>query len=54
VRAGIAAGMQVWRFTGGTHLAGQDLAAPEDARAALHFDRFADFFTLSPALLRRS
>ena len=53
VRAGIAAGMQVWRFTGGSHLAGQSLDAPEDARATLHFDRFADFFTLSPALLRR-
>lgn len=54
VRAGIAAGMQVWRFIGGSHLAGQSLDAPEDARAALHFDRFANFFTLSPALLRRS
>lgn len=53
VRAGLAAGMVVWRFTGGSHLAGQSLEAPEDARAALHFDRFADFFDLSPALLRR-
>lgn len=53
VRAGLAAGMQVWRFTGGSHLAGQSLDAPDDARATLHFDRFADFFTLSPALLRR-
>lgn len=53
VRAGLAAGMQVWRFTGGSHLAGQSLDAPEDARAHLQFDRFADFFTLSPALQRR-
>ena len=54
VRAGLAAGMQVWRFTGGSHLLGQSLEAPEDARAARHFDRFADFFSLSPSLLRRS
>lgn len=54
VRAGVAAGMVVWRFTGGSHLAGQSLEAPEDARAALHFDDFARFFELSPALLRRT
>lgn len=53
VRAGLAAGMVVWRFVGGTHLAGQDLDAPEDARAALNFATFADFFDLHPALLRR-
>ena len=50
VRAGLAAGMQVWRFTGGSHLAGLSLDAPEDAKAALHFNNFADFFALDPAL----
>lgn len=53
VKAGIAAGMVVWRFTGGSHLAGLSLDAPEDAKAALHFKDFADFFNLHPALLRR-
>ena len=50
VRAGKAAGMVVWRFTGGSHLAGQSLEAPEDARAALNFAAFSDFFALAPAL----
>lgn len=53
VRAGLAAGMQVWRFTGGSHLTGQSLDAPEDSRAALQFSAFADFFDLHPALSRR-
>ena len=53
VKAGLAAGMVVWRFTGGSHLAGLSLDAPEDARAALHFHDFAGFFDLSPALTRR-
>jgi HAD superfamily hydrolase (TIGR01509 family) len=52
VRAGIAAGMVVWRFTGGSHLAGLSLDAPEDAKAALHFKDFADFFDLHPALMQ--
>ncbi|MBI1171425.1 HAD-IA family hydrolase [bacterium] len=53
VRAGLAAGMVVWRFTGGSHLAGKTLEAPEDARAAQSFDDFARFFDLHPALPRR-
>lgn len=52
VRAGLAAGMVVWRFTGGSHLVGQSLDAPEDARAVLNFATFADFFALTPALPR--
>lgn len=43
IRAGLAAGMEVWRFTGGSHLAGRDLSAPPDARAAREFASFADF-----------
>ena len=50
VRAGLAAGMTVWRFTGGSHLAGYSLDAPDDARAALNFATFGDFFDLHPAL----
>lgn len=47
LRAGLAAGMQVWRFTGGSHLAGMDLTPPPDATPHLSFAHFDDF----PALL---
>ena len=47
IRAGIAAGMQVWRFTGGSHLRGLDLTPPADATPHLTFDDFARL----PALL---
>lgn len=40
VHAGLAAGMQVWRFTGGSHLAGLDLTPPDDA---IPFATYADF-----------
>lgn len=50
VRAGLAAGMEVWRFTGGTHLRGLDLRPPEDARPHRVFDRFDGFFALRPDL----
>lgn len=43
IRAGLAAGMQVWRFTGGSHLRGQDLTTPPDATP---HDTFKDFATL--------
>ena len=43
LRAGLAAGMQVWRFTGGSHLAGIDLTAPPDATPHASY---ADFSTL--------
>lgn len=46
VRAGLAAGMEVWRFTGGSHLKGALPAPPEDAKAALDFADFNDFFDL--------
>lgn len=52
IRAGLAAGMTVWRFTGGSHLRGQDLTPPEDARPALDFDDFARFGLLLPGALR--
>lgn len=53
VKAGLAAGMVVWRFTGGSHLAGLSLEAPQEARAVLNFAAFAEFSGLHPALLRR-
>lgn len=48
IRAGLAAGMEVWRFTGGSHLAGRDLTPPEDARAARDFSDFGAFENLLP------
>lgn len=50
VRAGLAAGMQVWRFVGGSHLRGLDMSVPEDAQAARTFDDFAAFFDGYPGL----
>jgi beta-phosphoglucomutase-like phosphatase (HAD superfamily) len=53
VRAGLAAGMLTWRFTGGSHLRGRDLTEPEDARPTGRFDSFADFWMIDPGLRRR-
>ena len=55
IRAALAAGMQVWHFTGGSHFAGR--SAAHDSLAADHrphrqFDAFADFFHMSPDLRR--
>lgn len=52
IRAGLAAGMEVWRFTGGSHLAGRDLATPPEAAPNRTFASFADFFQFVPALER--
>ena len=54
VRAGLAAGMQVWRFTGGSHLVGLDLTPPEDAAAHAVYDSFAGLRAAHPALFRPS
>jgi HAD superfamily hydrolase (TIGR01509 family) len=54
LRAGLAAGMRVWRFTGGSHLSGRDLTEPEDARPAGRFASFADFFEIDAGLRRRA
>lgn len=50
IRAAKAAGMTVWRFTGGSHLAGRDLDEPADARPDARFASFAEFFHLAPDL----
>jgi HAD superfamily hydrolase (TIGR01509 family) len=52
IRAARAAGMRVWRFTGGSHLAGRDLDEPPDAQPDLRFASFADFFQIEPSLSR--
>ncbi len=53
IRAALCAGMEVWRFAGGSHLAGQGGGEPDDARPHRHFTRFADFFTLDPRIRPR-
>jgi len=53
IRAARAAAMRVWRFTGGSHLAGPLEPEPEDARPDLRFDDFARFADLVAALPRR-
>lgn len=50
VRAGLAAGMEVWRFTGGSHLAGLDLTPPEDASAHASYADFAAMRAARPDL----
>ena len=52
IRAAHAAGMEVLRFTGGTHLQGRDLTPPDDARPTKTFDSFARFFQIVPQLRR--
>lgn len=52
IRAGLAAGMQVWRFTGGSHLQGRDLSPPDNARPAREFASFEKFFQIEPSLGR--
>ncbi|MGL5008398.1 MAG: HAD family hydrolase [Paracoccaceae bacterium] len=46
IRAGLAAGMAVWRFTGGSHMQGLDLAVPDDAIPHRSFDDFDQFAAL--------
>ncbi len=53
VRAALAAGMPVWRFTGGSHLRGRGSLEPEDARPTGRFASFAEFDKIDPALRSR-
>ena len=50
IRAARAGGMEVWRFTGGSHLQGLDLADPDDARPDRSIASFAEMFHLAPDL----
>ncbi|VAW10907.1 Hydrolase in polyol utilization gene cluster, haloacid dehalogenase-like family [hydrothermal vent metagenome] len=52
VRAGRAAGMQVWRFVGGSHLTGLDLGERQEAAEHRRFASFDEFFHLRPELRR--
>lgn len=50
IRAGLAAGMAVWRFVGGSHLGPDEPTEPEDAVPLLRFASFADFYKIGPEL----
>ncbi len=50
IRAARAAGMPVWRFTGGCHLLGLDLSEPDDARPDRSIASFAELRHLAPHL----
>lgn len=50
LRAARAAGMTVWRFTGGSHMPQELPPEPEDGTPDLRFARFDQFYALAPAL----
>ncbi len=50
IRAGLAAGMTVWRFVGGSHLGAKSPPEPDDARPHRRLVSFADFFQIAPSL----
>ena len=54
IRAARAAGMAVWRFTGGTHLANRVLDEPLDAQPNGRFASFARFFQSVPGLRQKA
>ncbi len=54
VRAGLAAGMTVWRFIGGSHMGADTPDEPDDAVPHLRFASFADFFQIAPDLRRQA
>mgnify|MGYP001066636022 CR=1 FL=1 len=50
IRAGLAAGMTVWRFVGASHLGPQTPEEPPDARPHRRLESFASFFDIAPQL----
>jgi HAD superfamily hydrolase (TIGR01509 family) len=54
IRAGLAAGMTVWRFVGGSHLGADAFDEPEDARPHRRLVSFSEFFQIAPSLGRRA
>lgn len=52
IRAGLAAGMTVWQFTGGSHLSGLDLTDDPTASPHAKIDSFDVFFDGAPGLER--
>lgn len=54
VQAGLAAGMEVWHFTGGSHMAGVALDGPNLPVPHRRFASFEDFFQPVPDLEKSS
>ena len=50
IRAGLAAGMTVWRFVGGSHLGPDTPVEPADATPHRRLVSFAGFFQIAPDL----
>jgi len=50
IRAGLAAGMTVWRFVGGSHLGPQTPQEPPDAQPHRRLVSFAGFYQIAPEL----
>ncbi len=50
IRAALAAGMEVWRFTGGSHMTGLNLPSDPVAMPHREFASFAEFFHPVPHL----
>ncbi len=50
IRAAHAAGMEVWRFIGGSHMGQDTPEEPEDARPTRRFASFGEFFQIAPDL----
>lgn len=48
-----AAGMMVWHFTGGSHLAGANRSVPERFSDLVTFDKWSDFLDMAPELKRK-
>ena len=48
-----AAGMQVWRFTGGSHLRGLEKNELDQGGTLTVFDKWAQFFEMAPSLRKR-
>ena len=54
VTAAQAAGMQVWRFTGGSHLKGLGQDELDQNGTLIVFDKWAQFFEMAPYLRKRN
>jgi HAD superfamily hydrolase (TIGR01509 family) len=52
IAAARAAGMEVWRFTGGSHMQGHTLADVQGTAADLDFASFREFGHIAPELMR--
>lgn len=54
IRAGLAAGMTVWRFVGGSHLGPDTPPEPDDATPHRRLVSFETFFQIAPTLQKGS